>query len=275
MTQERLAAKIHCSWSHVKRVERGVANPSAEMRAAFAAALDTDPVALFADFLPAREEREAATIGARRAQVDRLYSELTMPELADLLDVSIGTVWRDVHALGREARPAHTRPKYAPAGRLCQRCGKPLRFRHPSDHANLRGLYHRDCYEDGGVVNECPICGRERYRRRSHARKRCCGYAHASLYRWNVSRAGLRRFVESRRSGRGRWSGEKRRTWLRRLRAPEVGRLGGRPRGYTDEQVRVVRLLRARDPNIGRIRLARLSLLTEKQVRGILRELKG
>jgi hypothetical protein len=59
------------------------------------------------------------------------------------------------------------------------------------------------------------------------------------------------------------------------LRAPEVGRLGGRPRGYTDEQVRVVRLLRERDPNIGRIRLARLSLLTEKQVRGILRELKG
>jgi DNA-binding XRE family transcriptional regulator len=225
MTQEQLAAKVRCSWSHVKRVERGVANPSPKMRAAFAAALDTDPAALFANFPPPKEEREEAAIAARRAQVDRLYSNLTSPELAALLGVSAQTICRDVHALGREARPAHTRPKYEPTGRLCQRCGKPLRFRHPSDHANLRGLYHRECYEQGGVVNKCPICGRERYRPRSQAKKVCCSYSHASRYRWNVSRAGLRRFIKSRRSGQGRWSGEARQRWGRLL----GGASGGAP----------------------------------------------
>src|SRR4051794_31054258 len=96
MTQEQAAAKVPCSRSHVKRVERGVANPSTKMRVAFAAALDTDPVALFADFLPPREEREAAVTDARRAQVERRYSELTMPELADKLCVGTTTVWKDV-----------------------------------------------------------------------------------------------------------------------------------------------------------------------------------
>jgi len=279
MTQGELAAKIPCSWSHVKRVERGVANPSPKMRGSFAAALDTDPVELFADFPPAREEREVATIDGRRAEVERLYSELTMPELADLLDVSIETIWRDVHALGLEVRPAHTRAKYAPAGRLCQRCGKPLPFRHPSDHANLRGLYHRECYEAGGVVNKCPICGRERYRPRSHASKRCCGYSHASRYRWNVSRAGLRRFVESRRAGRGRWSGLSRQVWGGRLggwnaAGPEA-RQRGKPRGYTDAQVRTARIVLERDPNIGRDRLSRLLRVSPKQARAILEDLKG
>jgi transcriptional regulator with XRE-family HTH domain len=230
MTQRELATKIPCSWSHIKRVERGVTNPSAKARAAFAAALDTDPVALFADFPAAREEREAATINARRAHVERDYTELTMPELAAQHEVSTTTIWKDVHALGLEARPAHTRAKYAPANRLCQRCGKPLPFRHPSDHANLRGVYHRECYEDGGVVNKCPICGRERYRPRSHARKKCCGYKHAARYRWEVSRAGLWRFVDSRREGQGSWSGDKRRLWkLRLTRSPGRRRNDARP----------------------------------------------
>jgi hypothetical protein len=85
--------------------------------------------------------------------------------------------------------------------------------------------------------------------------------------RWHTGR-GLESLIElqggkTRQRYKGRWRGR------------EAGRLGGKQRGYTDEHVRQVRGLRSLDRNIGRVRLARLTKLSEDQVRAILADLKG
>jgi transcriptional regulator with XRE-family HTH domain len=263
LTQEQLAAKTGYSRSHVKRVERGVANPSPECRAAFAAVLGMEPAELFEDFPPSRQETEGARKAARRAQVRTLYAKHTMPELEELLGVDTTTIWRDVHALKLEARPAHTRPQYPITGRTCRRCGKPLRFRHPSDHANLRGRYHRECFEADAVVNTCPVCGKERRRQASHAHKKCCSYRCAQLYRWHVSRKGLGKLVR-------RYLGPARQVWLGRIAAKKKGRVAGkRPveEIYPELGARVLEL-RAADETLRAI--AAETGLTKHEVEGVL-----
>jgi hypothetical protein len=55
----------------------------------------------------------------------------------------------------------------------------------------------------------------------------------------------------------------------------KAGRLGGRKRGYNDAHIRTARILKERDPQIGRTRLARQLRVTDEQARAILNELKG
>jgi hypothetical protein len=56
---------------------------------------------------PARGDHRAPPRESRRA----LPPGRTIPEISELLGVGQTQIWRDVHALGLEARPAHTRPK--------------------------------------------------------------------------------------------------------------------------------------------------------------------
>jgi hypothetical protein len=175
-------------------------------------------------------------IAARRAKVAEFYATKTMPELAELLGVGISTIWRDVHALGLEARPPHTRPKYepGPTGEACGHCGKPIPHRPPS-HGRQRGRVNgqtlgnfcsRECFlaqAKTGVVNTCPMCGKERYRPAAHAHKKCCGYVCSNRYRWRVSMKGIERLVRKYYGGRAR------QRWLGRLKGGEFGKLGGRP----------------------------------------------
>jgi hypothetical protein len=72
------------------------------------------------------------------------------------------------------------------------------------------------------------------------------------------------------------WSGERRRLWSRRARAPHVGKLGGQQPSYTDEQARLTHKLKAKYPKLGRATIAQMvseatgKPTTEKQVRAIL-----
>jgi transcriptional regulator with XRE-family HTH domain len=270
VTQEQLAAQTGYSSSHVKRIERGEANPSPACRAAFAAALDVDVQELFADFTPARQERERARADTRQGAIKAmLVAGATQTEVAAAVGCSQSTVSRDAAGLGLETRPAHTRPKYERTERLCLRCGKPLEYEHPSDRANRTGLYHRECYEAGAVVNTCPVCGKKRRRKASDAHKLCCSYRCSNRYRWRVSRKGLEVLI-------ARMGGPARRDWLRRLRAREVGKLGGPKPRYTPEQAEAVLRIKAKYPTWGLVRISQvLRPLTPKQVRGILERAPG
>lgn len=142
-----------------------------------------------------KSARHAATMGARQAKVAELRAAgKTMPEIAAELDVSVTTVWKDVHALGLETRMGPP-PKYPPllAGRTCQRCGEPIPHRPPShgrqggrvNGQTLGDFCSRECFLERvktGVVNECPVCGRRRYRPASQAHKKCCGYGCSNVY---------------------------------------------------------------------------------------------
>jgi hypothetical protein len=56
--------------------------------------------------------------------------------------------------------------------------------------------------------------------------------------------------------------------------ARAAGRVGGKQRGYSDDQIRMAKVLTERDPRIGRTRLARLLKVTEQQARAILNDLR-
>jgi hypothetical protein len=103
---------------------------------------------------------------------------------------------------------------------------------------------------------------------------RFCSYRCRGLESWrtgnvagfvqSLTERGLFKLRAQRRWG-GRWGGHK---------APGPGaRPRGKPRGYSEKQVRIIQLLRERDPKIGRARAARLSGTTEKQARVILDQL--
>jgi transcriptional regulator with XRE-family HTH domain len=194
LTQEDLATQVGCSVSHVKRVERGEANPSPRARALFAEVLFADPGELFADFPPPRAEREQTAIAERRAYVEKRRAEgATIPEISRELGLEHwATVGRDVQALGLETRMGPA-PKYPPppAGLVCGHCGKPLPYRSPSYGA--RPFCDSECFlahVKTGEVVKCPGCGKKRYRPASHARKVQCvscrmkGWSSAGRQRW-------------------------------------------------------------------------------------------
>jgi hypothetical protein len=149
-----------------------------------------------------------------------------------------------------------------------RRTTEPRVFKHPSDRGNRQEGLCRRCYEAGGVVNECPVCGNERNRPLSHAHKKCCGYSCATRYRWRRG-TGLRAFIE-------RWGGKARRKRKRVWRARQVGKLGGRRRGYDDEQAVLARRIKAKYPTLGRATIAQMVAeatgrpFTEKQARHVL-----
>jgi transposase len=75
----------------------------------------------------------------------------------------------------------------------------------------------------------------------------------------------------------GRFGGAKRRTWKRRWRAPEVGKLGGAPPKYDADQAQLVRKIHAEYPAWKAPQIASVVAktigkpLSPKQVRGILK----
>jgi hypothetical protein len=245
-----------------------------------------------------------------------------MAELARQFECNPTTIWKDIKALGIEARPAGARRKYGPppTDRTCAHCGGPVTFRYPSDAIDTqhqrKGVYcTRECQaeglrrhpkpeprrcarpscgnvfqprgvdvargggvycssecqrgERGGEFVACPECGTENWLPyyRIEAGYRFCDYGCWSRYRWRegieLDRLVRTFHANARRRLLGRWGGKR------------AGRLGGRQRGWSDAHVRTVRILRERDPSIGRIRLSRLAGLTEKQIRAILAELEG
>jgi DNA-binding XRE family transcriptional regulator len=278
-TQAGLARAAGLSSTYVKKLELGrLQHPTRATRDALAEALGVSADVLFEGFATLAGTDRHALVRSLRAD------GWTMPEIADKLECSTTTIWRIVHELELETRMGPA-PKYPPppSDRICAYCGDPVLFRAPYHASGTRGQFcSRECFREHvktGAIVVCPMCGKGRYRSASHLRKKCCGYRCASRYRWQVSRAGLRRFVASRRSGRGRWSGLSRQVWGGRLggaKAPGVdARPRGKPRGYTDAQVKTARIVLERDPRIGRDRLARLLRVSPKQASAILEDLKG
>lgn len=183
----------------------------------------------------------------------RLLEGATIPTVA----AEVGRSWSAVHrrlqalvAAGRTpARRMGPPPKYPPppTDLTCQHCSRPIVFGSPSDawgNERKKGVYcSRECFlaeVKRGVVNTCPVCGKERYRPASHAHKKCCSYECSNRYRWQVSRKGIENLV---RKCYGRLA---RQRWLGRLggaagavhgiAGATRGREGGAPRVATEEQ---------------------------------------
>lgn len=143
-------------------------------------------------------------------------------------------------------------------------------------HAARRALGVFGTKPRRGEEREClDGCGRVVYLHPSELAKRP-GYATVSCAcreRWRTGRLADEEHDRDRLIEH--YSGEKRRFWRRRWRAPIVGRLGGRKVRYTDAAARVVHDLKRKHPDWGRATVAceakRLGEhVTEKQVRRIL-----
>jgi hypothetical protein len=240
-------------------------------------------------------------------------------EIAAQLGCSQSTVVNDWQALGISRPPGRrAKHPPAPKDRTCETCGKPLEFRFPSDAYRREGdrlverrYCSKECKDEGiskypkPEPRACRRCGKTIHPLRAHGDQAYCSIectrtgelvacAHCGdegyLPGWAIRRG--YRFCSHRCWGKQRWrdgialaaliagkGGRARREWKRRWRAPDVGKLGGRPAEYDDAQVRAVRAVKAKYPELGRVAIARLvstgtgKPLTGDQVRGILKPL--
>jgi len=171
--------------------------------------------------------------------------------------------------VGRYCSPECARRRYPEPGfRVCAREGCDHEFRpYPSTAAQGRGLYcSRRCADLGklGRVGKkaelvCAQCDRARHVRRWYLERGQRFCSSQCWWEWRLRHA----FDTLNMGGRAR----------RKL-AGAFGKLGGRPRGYTELQQRGVLALRA-ETGWGIRRLAARSGLSEMQVRAILSSSKG
>jgi endogenous inhibitor of DNA gyrase (YacG/DUF329 family) len=115
-----------------------------------------------------------------------------------------------------------------------------------------------------GRLVACEQCGRVHWRWNSEERSRFCSGSCWGLYRWHWGISGVDRLLTGGPRAIQRWRGR----WAAR----RAGRVGGRPRGYTDEQqARVIELLKRGDSERKAMYLAGV---TRKQVQLIKQQAK-
>jgi hypothetical protein len=231
--------------------------------------------------------------GERRRQVAELYDDHTYAELAATFGCSKQTIYRDVHALGLQPRPAHARPRYAAAEpRDCEACGREFTPEAPWKAANGRGRFCPDCGEEARRAwfvatfsidavypdpeprvcanPNCPREGEPFTPSRANAGRgfgRFCSDSCNAADRWARGR-GLGALVEgysgrARQVWRGRWGG------AAAARAAAAAGTIGRRRAYTAEQEATAIAMKTSNPKLGERPIADRLDLKKRQVHEI------
>jgi hypothetical protein len=228
------------------------------------------------------------TDAERREEIQRaadLYqSGHTIIEIAAMLTRCSTTImaYLDEAGVGRTRGPRSRFPK--PEPRECKRDGCSTVFT-PEAWRVARGegeFCSGECrlswfvetfsidpvYPDPGT-RQCESCGSDFRPPRANAARgfgRFCSDSCAATDRWERKGGGNLDALVFNGSG---FTGRHRQRWLGRWRGAPAGDLGGRPRSYTEDDIEKVRAVKERNPKLGRAAIARITGLTEPQVRSL------
>ena len=245
---------------------------------------------------------DSATPRSRKAWAVELHHEgLTQREIADVISVTQTSVWRWVHDLPPAAAPDELSVREAAErigvskeiilnavkdGRL------PARWGARTIRQGRVGPREQWIIAPGGVdgfVANAPACQVASCERPGLTVDGCCSREHSmkaiAERPWSAARRDAKRaeVTEGWHNGsalaegmiRAKAGGRVRQEVLGTWTARRRGRVGGRAKGYTEDQARAVIAMKAEHPEYGRVTLSRRTGLSEMQIRAILAQQGG